>query len=261
MGFACCSTDLVQTFKWSINEPMLSSIVQMTDSTMMQGESKMKKLIVTSLMFLLGVPSTALAIPFQINFSGELESLTQFGVPGVDVIDSIFTVGDTVSGQINVDTDDLSTTTISLFEMTIGSYTAFASGGTAQIRNDHQAGSAAPFLDSILIAGSNFTSTPIGGFSVDRLQFHIGTPNLSILSSISPVGMAEVLATWNDTPNYFSGNTNFMSFGNGTGADETARIALTSVSVSSMSVPEPASLTLMGLGLAGLGFARRKKAA
>lgn len=215
----------------------------------------MKKSIVAMLVFLISIPSVSYSMPFQISFSGELESLTQLGVPGVNVIDSVFTIGDAVSGQIIVDTDNLSLTTISLFDLTIGSYNASASGGSAEVRNDHQAGSAAPFLDSILIAGSNFTSTPIGGFSVDRLQFHIGTSNLSVLDNSSPVGPDEVLATWNDMPNFFSGNTNFMSFGNGTGADETARFALTEVSVSR--VPEPATLALFSFGLIGFSLMRK----
>jgi hypothetical protein len=46
-----------------------------------------------------------------------------------------------------------------------------------------------------------------------------------------------------------------MSFGNGTGADETARFALTEVSVSR--VPEPATLALFSFGLIGFSLMRK----
>ncbi len=199
------------------------------------------------------------AAPFIINFTGELESLTKYGEPGVDVIDSVFSIGDAVSGQIVVDTDNLASTSISSFNLSIGGYSASTSGGTATVRNDDMAGSSAPVVDSILIAGAPpFTSSTIGGLSVDRLQFAVGTENLSVLDNLSVVGPAEILALWADTPNYFSGNLNFMSFGEEfSEVDETARFALTSVSVTS--VPEPLTAGLMGLGLAGIGFVRRKR--
>ncbi len=210
--------------------------------------------------------------PFQIDFTGKLESLTKLGVSGADEIGGVLSIGDAVSGRIIVDTDNSPSTSISLFDLTIGSYSASGAGGSASIRNDNQAGSAAPIVDSILIAGSNFTSTPIGGFTVDRLQFSVGTENLSVLDASSVVGPTEIMALWNDTPNYFSGNLNFMSFGNGAGADETARYALTSVSVSSIpdtgsptsdsstaTVPVPGAFLLAGLGAGMVGYMRRRR--
>ena len=219
---------------------------------------KIKSLIIILVASTLSTAS--MAAPFRINFTGSLESLTILGVPGVNNIDSVLTIGDSVTGQIMVDTDNLAPATISSFNLTIGSYSASASAGSAIVRNDNMAGSAAPTVDSILIAGSNFTSTPINGFSVDRLQFAVGTENLSVLDASSVVGPTEILALWNDTPNYFSGNLNFMSFGNGN-SDETARFALTSVSIEGFtapSIPEPSIIALFLIGLAGFGIRRRR---
>lgn len=224
-----------------------------------------KKLAFAWLFILISIPSSTFADPFIIDFAGNLESLTQYGVPGVDIIDSVFTIGDAVSGRIVVDTDDLSSTSISSFDLTIGTYSASSAGGTAYVRNDNQAGSAAPYVDSILIAGSNFTSTPIAGtdaggvdriLSVDRMQFSVGTENLSVLDASSVVGPAEIMALWTDTPNYFSGNLNFESFGDGTGYDETARFSLSSVEI----VPVPGAVLLGILGLSAVGVKLRKYA-
>ena len=95
---------------------------------------------------------------------------------------------------------------------------------------------------------------------MDRLQFAVGTENLSVLDASSVVGPTEILALWNDTPNYFSGNLNFMSFGDSS-TDETARFALTSVSIEGFtapSIPEPSIIALFLIGLAGFGIRQRR---
>jgi len=218
----------------------------------------MRKLsLLFALIYLLFYSSVGFAAQFQINFSGEVESLTIFGVPGAPTLETVFNIFDPVTGTIFVDTDSLAPTTISSFVLTIGSYTASASSGTTFLRNDNMAGSQAPIVDSIVFfANSNITSTPIDGFSVDILQFAVGTENLSVLDASSVVGPTEILNLWADTPNYFSGNLNYMSFGNSLSDDETARFALTSVTVSP--VPEPSTIFLLSAGLMGLGVFRRR---
>ena len=212
----------------------------------------LKTLLGLGLIYTIVNPTPNFAEVFTIDFTGELESLTTFGVDGAPNIDTIFDIGDGVTGRIIVDSDNVTPTTISVFDLSIstnssGTYNANASSGTALLRNDNMAGSAAPFVDSIIIAGEDFTAPPINGLFVDRLQFSVGTENLSILDASSVVGPTEILNLWNDTPNYFSGNTNFVSFDN----DETARFALTSVTV----VPEPSAYGLYAIILGAIGIA------
>ncbi len=202
----------------------------------------MKKLLLLfGLVCFLTFPSLSLATPFQINFTGAVESSS----PTLG-----FAFGDPVTGEIIVTTDNLAPASLSFFEITIGSFTASVSSGNAIVHDDFMAGSSAPVVDSILINEfSGITSST--GAAVNWLQFSVGTENLSILNAASVVGPTEVLALWNDTPNYFSGNLNFVSFVQG----GPVRFALNSVTVSSVSspaIPEPSTMLLFGSGLVGL---------
>lgn len=211
--------------------------------------------IATTLVF---APSTAKSESVRIDFSGEIQFLTTFGVLGAPNIDSTFSVGDAVTGAIEYDSAAAPSAALSSFTLDISGLSYSSSSASFSVQNDAMNGSASPVRDAIFIDGApGVTGPSVGGLAPSRLQFSLGTQVLTTLLNTNLPGAALINALF--AVNEFDGNTNFLSFANG----ETARFSLSSVEARISAVPLPAALPLIVGGMGLLGFAgwRRKKAA
>lgn len=192
----------------------------------------------------------------QIDFTGSISDLTTFGSPGAPALETVFSVGDAVSGTAIYDTTATQTSStptravyagaLQSIMATIAGSEFTATGGSTTVDDDNGL-----FLDGLSLNGVVGVSGPsIGGVSAERVKLHLQT---SVLTTLTGVGLPDLvdLATLFSN-NEAGGNINFVAFDNG----ETARFDLTSLTASNVTVPAPGTLVLV-LGGAALARWRR----
>ena len=216
---------------------------------------KLKTLLsVSALLF----SSVSQATIIQVDYTGSVTSL------GSALSGGVVNLSDSVKGSFTYDSDLGQTDSLLSFSISLGSsFTANLSGNDSfSVQNDQQNGSATLPADGLSVR-SDFTSTPLNGYTSGVMQFGLLRDNvdgqlwndtlLPDLSDWANITLADInKPSWHWMDFGLTGTENFW--------DGQIRWDVDSFTAAdTSSVPEPSMLALVVLGLAGFGFARRKK--
>ena len=168
------------------------------------------------------------------------------------------TSGDAFSGSYTFDTTVVATGTSSFavfnnltdVSLTIGSFTASIGPGSGlpEIQQDNVAGA-----DRYGLQGRNPTgSSQIDGLDISSIGFRLDDTSGTAISDALVLLTNPMLAD-------FTGNTFLLFFGSPIGGGRFEVVTGTMSNLAERTVPEPATLALLGIGLAGITYQRRRQ--
>lgn len=199
----------------------------------------MKKLLISLSMLSCCVMSNAYAVPIvEAGDAGDLLGTAQIVSAGTTSISGSAGGGDVDLFKFGWSGGAFSATTSASGDPQLF---LFDSNGFGILADDDSAGGLNSFISTVLAAGDYFLG--IDGYNNEALSITGNIFNNGCCGTELPTG---------------PGAGNPLSGWSGGGTAGTYTISFRSATAAVGSVPEPASIALLGLGLAGLGFSRRK---
>lgn len=149
-------------------------------------------------------------------------------------------------------TDGAYQNAITAISVTVGGYSATGSGGLIRVYDEHFS-NGDEYLINAFVGLGEIAGADIGGLALSGVDLI-----LSEMAGGSAITSDALLLVQPD-PADFSLDTFFLTFFDG--VSEFGTIEVLGLTSSSTAVAEPGTLAVFGLGLAGLGYARRRRKA